>query len=297
MITRLLIGALLGLLTCGPSRAQDAHIGRLAEELESPNVAIRRQAARSLGRVSQAQSVRLLSAAMGSEENIAIRLEIVRALRNIAFLRDPGYRQALGAIANAADAELEADALVRLRATEALWEAGRKDLLDPVPFLDRGLSDPSPRLRLSAVQMLRKLGSPETIDPLGRAANDPDQSETIRLRAIEAIGAIALMDLGPAGRDVAEANVRTTDLVRIAPLVDLKAINRRHERQINCLGAVVRNDDNSPTLMLRAVKSIGQVKDKSSIPVLQQIIETHRNEAVRKQATRVLSHVLARQYE
>ena len=289
--------AILALSLANTLAAQDRHIARLAEELESTNVALRRQAVKSLGRVSQPQSITLLSSAMQMEENVSIRLEIVRALRNIAFLRDPGFRQALGAIANAADEAQEEDQLVRLRATEALWETGRKDLLDPVPFLDRSLSDSSPRLRLSAVQMLRKLGTPETIDPLGRAANDPDQPDTIRLRAIEAIGAVALMDLGPAGRSVAQANVRTTDLVNVAPLVDVKAISRRHEKQIGYLAAVVRDSDNTPTLMLRAVKSIGQVKDKPSIPVLQEIIETHRNQAVRKQATRVLSHVLARQYE
>ena len=49
--------------------------------------------------------------------------------------------------------------------------------------------------------------------------------------------------------------------------------------------------------MLRAVKSMGQVKHKSSIPVLNELITTHPNSAIRKQATRVLSHVLARQYE
>lgn len=297
MMMRLFWFALLTLFLAGPSRAQNAHIARLAEELESTNVAIRRQAAKSLGRVGQPLSITLLSAAMQTEDNVSIRLEIVRALRNIAFLRDPGFRQALGAIANAADQAQEEDMLVRLRATEALWEAGRKDLLDPVPFLDRGLSDPSPRLRLSAVQMLRKLGTPETIDPLGRAANDRDQPDTIRLRAIEAIGAVALMDLGPVGRNVAEANVRATELMRVDPLVDTRAITRRHEKQIGYLAAVVRDSDNTPTLVLRAIKSMGQVKDKSSIPVLQEIIETHRNEAVRKQATRVLSHVLARQYE
>ena len=59
----------------------------------------------------------------------------------------------------------------------------------------------------------------------------------------------------------------------------------------------MRDLNNSAPLMLRAVKSIGQVKDKSAIAALQEIINTHSNQAVRKQATRVLSHILARQYE
>ena len=68
-------------------------------------------------------------------------------------------------------------------------------------------------------------------------------------------------------------------------------------RQIFYLSSVVRDQDNSPTLILRAVKSMGQVKDKSAIPPLQQLIETHPNKAVRKKATQVLSHLLGQQYE
>ncbi len=67
--------------------------------------------------------------------------------------------------------------------------------------------------------------------------------------------------------------------------------------QINYLAAIVKDADNSSTLMLQAVKSIGKVKDKSAIPVLREIIETHQNQAVRKQAGQALSHVMARQYE
>ena len=186
---------------------------------------------------------------------------------------------------------------MRLRATEALWEAGKKDLLDPVPFLRRNLTDPSQRVRLAAVQMLRKLGTPETIPILGEAALDKTQSETIRLKAIEALGAVSLSDLGPVGRQVQETNIRVTDHLGIPPLVPQRALERRHQSQIRFLAAVVSDPDNSPALMLRAVKSIGQVKDKSAIPVLRQIIATHSNAAIRKQATRALSHVLARQYE
>ena len=277
--------------------AQDRQIDRLAQELHSPQVGVRRQAAIALGRVSLRQSVLLLRNALPAEKNVSIRLEIVKALRNIVFLRYPGYRDALRALGGAADDDIEQDELVRLRASEALWEAAKKDLLDPVPFLRRNLADRSQRLRLAAVQMLRKLGTPATIDPLGQAALDKTQSETIRLKAIEALGAISLSDPGPAGREVAQANLRTTDGLGVPPLVDSGIIERRHQRQIRYLSAVVKDPDNSPALMLRAVKSMGQVKHKSSIPVLREIIETHTNQSIRKQAARVLSHVLARQYE
>ena len=277
--------------------AQNPDIDRLGQELNSPQIGIRRQAVIALGRASYPQSVRLLQNALTTENNVSIRLEIVRSLRHIAFQRFPGFPQALQALGRAANDDIEKDQLVRLRASEALWEAAKKDLLDPVPFLDRNLQDQSQRLRLSAVQMLRKLGTPATIDPLGRAALDDKQSETIRLKAIEAIGAISLSDPGAVGRQIAASNRRTTQLLGQPPLIDQGSIQRRHFRQIFYLSSVVRDMGNSPTLMLRAVKSMGQVKDKSAIAALNEIINDHSNTAVRKQATRVLSHVLAKQYE
>ncbi len=293
------IGMFLFTLLCLPALllAQNPNISRLAEELQSSNISIRRQAAIALGRASFPQSVNLLRAALRTELDVSIRLEIVRALRHIVFQRFPGYPEALRALGDASDDSIEKNELVRLRASEALWESAKKNLLNPIPFLQRNLSDESQRLRLSAVQMLRKLGTPQTIDPLGRAATDKDQSETIRLQAIEAIGAIALSDPGPVGRAIAENNRRTTQLLNQPPLIDQGSLERRHEQQIRYLSTVVRDPANSSTLMLQAVKSIGQVKDKSAIAVLQEIINTHSNQAVRKQATRALSHVLARQYE
>jgi HEAT repeat protein len=288
---------LLFLFLPGSLWAQDRHITRLARELQSSDVAIRRQAAIGLGRASYPQSVDLLRRAFPNEVETSIRLEIVRSLANIVFLRFPGYPEALRALGDAADGAVEKNELVRLRATEALWEAAKKDLLDPVPFLERNLGDRSQRLRLSAVQMLRKLGSPATVPPLGRAALDKAQTETIRLKAIEALGAISLSDPGPAGREVARANIRTSSLLGVPQLAAPALLERRHQLQIRFLAQIARDPENSPTLVLRAVKSMGQVKHKSSIPVLNELITTHPNSAVRKQATRVLSHVLARQYE
>lgn len=293
-----LLALLLALLLAhAPAQAQDPGIARLARQLQSPDVGVRRQAAIGLGRASYPQSVRLLRAALDTEANVSIRLEIVRALRTIVFQRYPGYRQALAALGDAADARIEDNSLVRLRATEALWEASKKDLLSPLPFLVRNLSDPAQRLRLGAIEMLRRWGAPQAIDPLGRAALDASQSATVRLRAIEALGAISLADSGPVGRAVHAANNRTLGLLGSPPLIPAGALERRHQRQVRYLAAVADDPATDRTLALRAVKSIGQVKDKSSLPALRAIAETHRSDAVRKQATRVLSHVLARQFE
>ena len=276
---------MLSLALALPAEAQDRGIRRLGDELlNSSELAIRREAARGLGRAATAQAVRILSTARASEAHISIRLEIVRALRRIAFQRSPGYRSALGAI-------------VRLRATEALWEAGKKDLLDPVPFLEQQLADRSERLHLSAVEMLRKLGTPEAADVLGRTCQDKSHTETVRLKAIAAVGAVALSEGGVVGRQIEATNIEVTDKLGIAPISSRRSLERRHERQVNYLAAVLRDEGNSTTLVLRAVKSLGQVKDKSSIPVLQQLIDTHRHYGIRKQATIVLSHVMAAQYE
>ncbi|MFH1568299.1 MAG: HEAT repeat domain-containing protein [Gemmatimonadota bacterium] len=289
---------LLLVLLAAPLAAQDADVRRLGRELLSaPSPSFRCEAARALGRAGTPMGVRVLHAALPQERDQAVRLEILRALRAIAFQRYPGYREALAAIAYAADDAVERDELVRLRATEALWEAGKKDLLDPVPVLSRQLTDTSQRLRLSAVEMLRKLSTPEAAEVLGRTAVDKTQSETVRLAAIEALGAVALSEGGPVGRSVDGANIAAAREFPITPLVSSRALERRHERQIQYLAAVARDQDSSPTLVLRAVKSMGQVKDHSSVPVLRELLATHPHAGVRLQATRVLSHVLARQYE
>ena len=91
----LLIAGLLGPWT---ATAQDARIARLGAQLGSADPGLRRQAAVALGRVSLVQSVELLRRARPAETNTAVRLEIVRALRNIVFMRYPGYPQAVTAL-------------------------------------------------------------------------------------------------------------------------------------------------------------------------------------------------------
>lgn len=285
------------LLWAAAALAQDSHIQRLGQQLQSREQGVRIEAARSLGLASEAQSVLLLRRALPGERSAAVRLEIVRALRNIVFLRYPGYAEALQGLEQESSDAAEADELVRLKATEALWEAGKKDLLDPVPFLRRNLGDRSQRLRLAAVEMLKKLDTPATIDALGQAAMDPAQPETVRLKAIEAIGAAAQVDLGPVGRQVQQDNIEMARRLHSEPLEPASTLDTRHQLQIRYLSALLRDRRASSSLALRAVKSIGQVKDRSSVPILREVIANHPDEAVRLQATKVLSHVLARQYE
>lgn len=277
--------------------AQDSGVRRLGSELTSPDVAIRRQAAIGLGRAGGAEAVTMLRRRFSSEPEVAIRLEIVRVLRNMVFLRSAGYREALTGLGVAADDEVEQDEHVRLRATEALWEAGKKNLVDPVPLLERSLDDRSSRLRVAAVKMLRKLGTPQVIPVLGRAAVDRSQPETVRLRAVDALGAVPVPDLGPVGRQVEKQNLEVAGMLAMPPRVNPEVLERRHQRQIAYLVPVVGDVENSPALMLAAVKSIGRIKDKSAIPILRHVGETHPHAAVRKQAAQALSHVLARQYE
>lgn len=292
------LAALALLLLSWPLQAQDPDVRRLRDELlNGPGASLRLEAAQALGRVGTRQSVRTLQSALPAERSRPVRLEIVRALRAIAFQRYAGYRQALAAIGYAADDDNEPDELVRLRATEALWEAGNRDLLDPVPILHRQMGDRSQRLRLAAVFMLRKNGSPEAAVVLERIAVDKAQSEKVRLEAIEALGAVALSEGGPVGRIVAGGELTRADHLGVRPLTSDRALERRHERQIHFLATVARDPDSSPTLVLRAVKSMGQVKDKSAVPVLQELMANHPHTGIRKHATRVLSHILARQYE
>ena len=120
--------------------------------------------------------------------------------------------------------------------------------------------------------MLRKIGTPQTIDPLGRAALDKEQNSKVRLEAIKAIGAVSLSDPGVVGRTIAANNRRTTMLLGQPPLINSGSTQKRHERQIGYLAAVVGDAENSSTLMLQAIKS-RTVKDQSAIAALKTIIE------------------------
>ena len=298
---KIIILASLYLANTVPSMAQTpttSGIRLLGQKLETArDVTERKRAAQGLGRASTPMSVALLRRARTGERNVQVRLEIVRALRTIAFQRYSGYRDALRGIAEAADDDFERDELVRLRATEALWEAGKKDLLNPVPFMEGQFTDRSERLRMSAVQMLRKHSSVEAADALGRAVINPNLTETVRLAAIDALGAVPLSEGGPVGRAIVASNIASVGLIGVAPVPSVRGLDRRHERQITYLATLVRDPNASPTLVLRAVKSMGRVKDRSSIPVLTELITSHPHDGVRKQAIRVLSHVMARQYE
>ncbi|MBM3277973.1 MAG: HEAT repeat domain-containing protein [Candidatus Handelsmanbacteria bacterium] len=289
------INTLLLILSWSVAHAQNPQIQRLGQELGAKEAGLRMEAARALGRAGEAQSALLLRRALAGEPSPAVRLAMVRALRHLVFHRSPGYPEALRGLEQQSSDAVEPDEGVRLKATEALWEAGKKDLLDPVPFLQRNLGDQSPRLRLGAVAMLRKLGTPPTIEALGQAALDPGQPETVRLKAIEAIGAAAQVDPGPVGRQVQQANLDQAGRFGAQSLAP--AVPSRHQLQIRYLSALLRDPGASSSLALRAVRSVGQVKDRAAVPVLREVIANHRDEAVRLQATKVLSHVLARQYE
>lgn len=292
------IAALMLCICTTGSWAQAPGYQRLGQQLlDGDTPSLRREAAEALGRASEETSVRLLSRALLTERNIQVRLAIIRGLREIVFQRYPGYRSAMVALGRAADDANERDELVRLRATEALWEAAKKDLLDPVPLLERQLTDQSERVRLSAVKMMRKHGSPEAAEALGRAILNKALTETVRLAAIDALGAVALSAPGVVGRDIVRANIAVSAHFGQSPLPSTRALELRHERQVAYLAALIRDTESTDALALRAVKSLGRVKDHSAIPVLQEVVTTHRSLTVRQQATRVLSHVLARQYE
>ena len=121
-------------------------------------------------------------------------------------------------------------------------------------MLDRQLSDRSPRLQLAAVKMLRKHGKPPVIDVLGRAAQDKTLGRSVRLKAIEALGAVALSEGGVVGREIAAANMASTKLLGIQPVMSSASVDNRHGRQIQLLAAVVEDPDNGLPLVLRAIK-------------------------------------------
>ena len=60
---------------------------------------------------------------------------------------------------------------------------------------------------------MRKHGDPLAADVLGRAAQDKTIGESVRLKAIETLGAVALSEGGVVGREIAETNIASATML------------------------------------------------------------------------------------
>ena len=78
-------------LLVSDTRAQDLNIDRLSLELQSSDIGIRRKVLFLKSKLSAERHP--ASVAMRQENNISIRLEMVRALRHVVFQRFPVIRK------------------------------------------------------------------------------------------------------------------------------------------------------------------------------------------------------------
>ena len=156
----------------------------------------------------------------------------------------PRYPEAMRAGQGASNA-VERDELVRLEQVRRYVPA-KKDLLDPVPFLQRSRS--STRIRLSSVQMLRKL-EPTDNRSTGQTAFDKAQNSKVR-KAIKAIGAVSFRSRS--GRPPFSQQSRTSMLLGQPPY-RYGSMQKRHERQIGYLSAV-----GDPENSLRSLQAVSR---------------------------------------
>jgi HEAT repeat protein len=260
--------AALALMLCASSGALWAAAGAgfedLVANLKSPNVKTRLEAAESLGKSRRAEAVTPLAASLGNEPEPRVRLEVVRALRNL---------RSLSGVPALVSAMADADGDVREEALGSLVEIySERERSGPVGRFLELFSDEHGR----ASPPLFAPVDPSVHAALGRALRD--ERKEIRQEAAYAAGILdckpVLPELANSLQDV-EAGVRGAAAAAIGKL-GTQADGQRLIPLLSDENAGVRN---------RALQAIGALRVREAGPALREMFEQNRR---REQAVKVL---------
>lgn len=276
-------------------------------DLKSPEVRLRRQAAEELGRLRDSHATPALLVAL-SDEDVTVRASVARALglmRSADGLKelhrvlredpDPQVRQSaavsLGFIADPSSAEAliktlkdaspgphfaACQALAALRAPSA------------VPALSESLSDPSSQFRRSAAQALGEIGEPSAIPALRPLLKDSDLS--VRVAAVQSLGKLKDKDSVPALKK--NLNRKSPPELRAA---SARALARQGNASGQSAALEVLSDTSAPTgVRLEAVQTLSEIGDKSLLPALKKVAEKDRDEYVKTAVNNLINRLSAR---
>ena len=158
----LLLAALLLIGGCGDRSPEAEEVARLAEELKSPSIQMRRLAAQRMGEIGSAEAVEPLLEALKNDPIDDIRAEAAKALGRIG---SPEAVEPLIAVLKAPEAE---NWSVHHAAVLALGAIGDARAVDAVAAK---LSSHEPSVRLAAATALSQLG-PRALEALTQAIGD-----------------------------------------------------------------------------------------------------------------------------
>ncbi|HEX4335996.1 MAG TPA: HEAT repeat domain-containing protein [Polyangiaceae bacterium] len=244
-------------------------VDKTSRELRSPDVALRRRAARQLVELPS-QTVRRIGLPALSDPDPDVRVAALEALEQ-AHASGLGERIAawLG----------DADARVRRAAAEAL---SRAPYAPSVPALGRILADPDSTVRAAAARALGWSAQSTAVAPLlGRLDdNEADVREAVTLALARLGDRSAVVPLVGKIQD-SRPNVRRSVAIALGALGDARASS--------ALALALR--DNDDVVRIAALSALGRIHAEDSVVTIVSLLDEERRPQVREAALGALAQI------
>jgi HEAT repeat protein len=268
----------------------EGRLGRLERELETGDVARRREVVRLLGGYPAREVSDALLRAL-TDPDAAVRTEAAESAGRV------GLREAVPRLLDWLD---ESDADVRTSAARALGRIGDPRTVAP---LVRALGDPNAEVRRTAVRALASLGTPEAMVPLLGRLDDLDVE--VRVEAAEALGRSrdprAVVPLVGKARDDAP-EMRIAVYTALGELGDARAlpalVQGTHDTvldaELAAIGALGKlGDEGAVTALVAGIDNPDPRRARASVAALAAIGSTEAIEAVTDALARQQTRALA----
>ena len=256
-------GKELGIQKAVAEQKRKAELAILA--LQNANEDTRWKAAKTLGEIGGATAIPALEVTL-QDENKYVRRAAAKALGQIG-------EDAISALQSALK---NMDEEVRWEAAKALGEIGNERA---VPALQDALQDENKYVRRAAAKALGQIGE-DAISALQSALKNMD--EEVRWEAAKALGEIGNERAVPALQDALQ------DENKYVRRAAAKALGQIGEDAISALQSALKNMDEE--VRWEAAKALGEIGDKTSIPVLQRVLQD-KNKYVCQAARKALERI------
>jgi HEAT repeat protein len=244
-------------------------VDRTARDLSSPDLALRRRAARQLAALP-ATSIRRLAPVALSDVDADVRVAALEALESA---RAPGLGERVAAWLG------DPEARVRRAAAEAL---ARMPYGPAVAALGRILADPDPTVRVAAAKALGRSGERAAVGPLlGRLDDaEPEVREAVTLALARLGDPSAVVPLVGKIQD-SRPNVRRSVAVALGALGDARASS--------ALALALR--DNDEVVRIAALGALGRIRAEDAVVTIASLLEDERRPDVREAALSALAQI------